>query len=92
MLRNLLILSLLFGSAALHAEKYAIIIGAGKFPHYVHQDGTPAMDLDGARPDAERLAEVLSTKFGYSRANMTVLIDTDNSRRLYANINCKTQG
>ncbi len=68
----------------LSAEQYALIVGAGKFPNLVDDKGHPASDLDGARPDAEKLAELLM-RYGYSRANINLLVDTQATRAAILN-------
>lgn len=60
--------ALAFGPV-LHAEKYAVVVGVGKYPSLTNND------LEGARPDAEKMAAVLSSRFGYDPAHMTVLLD-----------------
>jgi outer membrane protein OmpA-like peptidoglycan-associated protein len=59
-------------------ERYAVVIGSSKYPNILQRGGR-AVDLEGARPDAERMAEIL-TRYGYSRDNMTVLLDSDATR------------
>ncbi len=68
----------------LSAEQYALIVGAGKFPNLVDDKGRPLSDLDGARPDAEKLAELLM-RYGYSRANINLLVDTQATRAAILN-------
>src|SRR5579871_216486 len=77
---TILVLALLAGACAIHAEKYAVVIGAGKYPYVVNKEGKHAADLDGARPDAEAMAEMLSTRYGFSRQNITLLLDEQATR------------
>ena len=78
--RSYLGLLLAFSSMAgsLCAANYALVVGAGQFPLFKQMrkpDGTYGIDLDGPRPDAEKLVELLATRFHYPRQNMTVLVD-----------------
>jgi hypothetical protein len=64
----------------MHAAKYAVIAGVGQYPYLVDANGRPANDLDGPKFDAAKMAEAL-VRYGYPRANITVLVDAAGTRQ-----------
>src|SRR3954465_794886 len=64
--------------ASLRAEKYALIAGVGKFLYLEKSD------LQGPRPDAETMVQVLN-RYGFQRSNMIVLLDQEGTRAAILN-------
>lgn len=65
-----------------HAESYALLVGAGKFPLIAKTQEHPhGMDLEGPRPDTEQLRNLLIQKFRYKAQNVIELLDEQATRK-----------
>ncbi len=61
--------------AYLRAEKFALVMGVGRFLYLSEKN-----NLAGARPDAEKMVEILTTKYGFRRENIILLLDKEGTR------------